>query len=315
MTLADLAEEYLAQHDGQPETTAKLRWLLTKSTAAFGSRPLIELDAREIAAWRMTLPAGHRFEATQALRQILTRAVEWGLIDSNPAKNGVDNPPPPRREMHPFESAGQLEALAAELGPRYGPMILFGAATGLRPGEWIALEHRDIDRDSRLVHICRAFRINRLKSAKTNTARAVPLQQSALEALDLLPSPLSATSLVFPAPEGGHVDLHNWRSRHWRPAQRTAGINPTRRLYDLRHTFATVALRAGLGTYELSRYMGTSLINIDRTYGHLARDSHHHAVELLDDYRSGCRRVDAGRRSVDIRTIVPLITDSALDYE
>ena len=56
LTLADLAEEYLAQHDGQPETTAKLRWLLTKSTAAFGSTPLTELDAREIAAWRMTLP-------------------------------------------------------------------------------------------------------------------------------------------------------------------------------------------------------------------------------------------------------------------
>jgi hypothetical protein len=66
MTLADLAKEYLAQHDGQPESTAKLRWLLTKSTAAFGSTPLTELDAREIAAWRMTLPAGHRFEATQA---------------------------------------------------------------------------------------------------------------------------------------------------------------------------------------------------------------------------------------------------------
>src|SRR3954447_26284049 len=59
MMLADLAEEYLAQHDGQPETTAKLRWLLTKSTAAFGSTPLTELDAREIAAWRMTLAAGH----------------------------------------------------------------------------------------------------------------------------------------------------------------------------------------------------------------------------------------------------------------
>ena len=50
VTLADLAEEYLAQHDGQPETTAKLRWLLTKSTATFGSTPLTDLDAREIAA-------------------------------------------------------------------------------------------------------------------------------------------------------------------------------------------------------------------------------------------------------------------------
>ena len=212
--------------------------------------------------------------------------------------------------MHPFESDSQLEALAAELGPRYGPMILFAAATGLRPGEWIALEHRDIDHDDRLVHVCRAFRVNRLKPTKTNTARGVPLQQTAIDALDQLPSPRGATSLLFPAPEGGYLDLHNWRGRHWRPAQRTAGITPTRRLYDLRHTFATVALRAGLGTYELSRYMGTSLINIDRTYGHLARDSHHHAIDLLDGYSNGSR-VDAGGRSVDVATIERPITTRA----
>ena len=58
------------------------------------------------------------------------------------------------------------------------------------------------------------------------------------------------------------LDLHNWRPRHWRPAHHAAGIDPVRRTYDLRHTFATVALRAGLGTYELSRYIGTSLINM-----------------------------------------------------
>jgi integrase len=301
VTLADLAEEYLAQHDGQPETTAKLRWLLSKSTTTFGSTPLTALDAREIAAWRMTLPAGHRFEATQALRgQTLARAVEWGLIDTNPATTGVDNPQPARREMRPFDSDGQLEALATELGPRYGPMVLFAAATGLRPGECIALEHRDIDLDNRLVHVRRAFRVDRLKTTKTNTVRAVPLQRSALDALDQLPPPPTSTSLLFPAPEGGYLDLHNWRPRHWRPAQDAAGITPTRRLYDLRHTFATDALRAGLGTYELSRYMGTSLINIDRTYGHLARDSHHHAIQLLDDYSRGCRGVDAGGRSVDV---------------
>jgi integrase len=310
MTLANLAEEYLAQRDAEPETTAKLRWLLTKATAAFGSTPLTELDAREIAAWRMTLPAGHRFEATQALRQTLARAVEWGLIDANPAKTGVDNPQPPRREMHPFES-DQLEALAAELGPRYGPMILFAAATGLRPGEWIALERRDIDRNERLVHVCRAFRVNRLKPTKTNTARTVPLQQTAMEALDALdqlPSQPRATSLVFPGPKGGYLDLHNWRPRQWRPAQRAASIDPTRRPYDLRHTFATVALCAGLGTFELSRYMGTSLINIDRPYAHLARDSHRHAIELLDDYSLTCRDVDAGGRSVDVGTTATPVT-------
>jgi hypothetical protein len=40
----------------------------------------------------MTVPPGHRFEATQALRQVLARAVVWGMIDVNPAKQGVDNP-------------------------------------------------------------------------------------------------------------------------------------------------------------------------------------------------------------------------------
>jgi hypothetical protein len=92
LTLAELVAEYLAQHDGEPETIEKLRWLLTKPVKAFGMRRLPQLRSREIAAWRMTIPPGHRFEATQALRQVLARAVVWGMIDVNPAKYGVDNP-------------------------------------------------------------------------------------------------------------------------------------------------------------------------------------------------------------------------------
>jgi integrase len=67
-------------------------------------------------------------------------------------------------------------------------------------------------------------------------------------------------------------DLHNFRNRTWKPAQIAVGIKPFRRIYDLKHTFATFALRAGLSTFELSRYMGASLTMIDRHYGHLARD-------------------------------------------
>ena len=40
-------------------------------------------------------------------------------------------------------------------------------------------------------------------------------------------------------------------------------------LYVLRHTFASSALAAGVGTFELARYMGTSVEMIERTYGHL----------------------------------------------
>jgi hypothetical protein len=62
-----------------------------------------------------------------------------------------------------------------------------------------------------------------------------------------------------------------------------------RRVYDLRHTFATFALRAGISTFDLSRYMGASLTMIDRHYGHLARDGREHAIRLLDELSAGQR--------------------------
>jgi integrase len=157
LTLRELVDEYLAQHEAEPETIEKLRWLLAKSVAAFGELRIGELRSQEIANWRMTIAAGHRFEATQALRQVLTRAVEWGMIDLNPAKNGVNNPQRRRTEKRPFESWAQLEAVATHLGPQTGPMVIFAAATGLRPGEWIALERRDVDLAEGVVYVRRAL--------------------------------------------------------------------------------------------------------------------------------------------------------------
>ena len=296
-TLAELVELYLAQHDGEPETTEKLRWLLAKSVRVFGERRISRLRSPEIAAWRMTIPPGHRFEATQALRQVLGRAVDWGMLDLNPAKLGVENPQRRYTEKRPLESWDELHRLAAALGPRYGPLVVFAAATGLRPGEWLALEQRDIDRDAHVLYVRRAYRNGRVKTPKTQASlRAVPLQTNALAALDQLPSQPDSP-LVFPSPSGGYFDLHNFRNRHWRPAQHAAGIEPLRRIYDLRHTFATFALRAGVSTFDLSRYMGTSLAMIDRHYGHLARDGREHAIRLLDTFagsaQPGVHAVDA----------------------
>jgi Isochorismatase family len=75
-----------------------------------------------------------------------------------------------------------------------------------------------------------------------------------------------------------------------------------RRVYDLRHTFATFALRADISTFDLSRYMGASLTMIDRHYGHLARDGREHAIRLLEELSAGQRPrwtpVDADMRVV-----------------
>jgi integrase len=285
-TLSEFVEVYLAQHEGEPETTEKLRWLLAKAVRAFGERRLSELRSPAIAAWRMTIPPGHRFEATQALRQVLARAVSWGLLDVNPAKLGVENPQRRYTEKRPFDSWDELYALVDKLGPRHGPIVLFAAATGLRPGEWLARERRDIDREAQVVYVRRTFRNGRIKTPKTKASlRAVPLQAIALAALDELLPQHPECPLLLPSATGGYFDLHNFRNRNWRPAQKAARITPLRRVYDLRHTFATFALRAGISTFDLSRYMGTSLAMIDRHYGDLARDGREHAIRLLDAYR------------------------------
>src|SRR5215211_4648123 len=66
------------------------------------------------------------------------------------------------------------------------------------------------------------------------------------------------------------------------PSTRAFGIERPRDLYDLRHTYATFALRAGVPVFALSRFMGASIAMIDLHYGHLAVDSYEHAVSLLD---------------------------------
>src|SRR2546421_2214968 len=87
ITLAEFVDEYLEMHQAAPVTIAKLRWLLCKATAEFGEKRLADLSPMDVYAWRVSIPEGHRFEATQALRQVLNRAVAWGLIDYNPTSS------------------------------------------------------------------------------------------------------------------------------------------------------------------------------------------------------------------------------------
>jgi integrase len=291
LTLGEWVSEYLETHQGERVTVAKLRWLLGKATAELGGVRLAELSPEQVCAWRLTVPEGHRFEATQALRQVLNRAVAWKLIDENPAKRGVPNPGRRCREQRPFESWAQIGSVAELLGPRFGPMIMFAAATGLRPSELFALEHGDVDRAAGVVQIRRAYANGRVKHTKTRLSRrAVPLQAIALEALDQL-RPRHESPLLFPNSRGGHLDFRNFNRRQWKPVQRAVGIEPLRNLYDLRHTYATFALRVAV--FALSRFMGTSIAMIDLHYGHLALDSYQHAVSLLDALALE-RAVDAG---------------------
>jgi hypothetical protein len=135
ITLAGLVEEYLELHQAEPVTIAKLRWLLGKATSSLGEKRIAELSADGRLRVASDGPERASLRVTQALMQVLNRAVAWGLLDFNPAKRGVPNPQRRPKEKRPFECWAQIEAIAARLGPVYGPMVIFGAATGLRPSE------------------------------------------------------------------------------------------------------------------------------------------------------------------------------------
>jgi len=68
------------------------------------------------------------------------------------------------------------------------------------------------------------------------------------------------------------VNLRNFRRREWHPALEGADVR-TRRIYDLRSTFASQALAAGVSVFELARIMGTSVRMIERHYGTLLQGS------------------------------------------
>ena len=133
-----------------------------------------------------------------------------------------------------------------ELGPLYGPLVVFAAETGLRTNEWVALERRDLDQGGRAVVVQRRYAGGVLTPyPKTQrSGRRVPLTARALSALDALPA-RADTPLLFPAPRGAHIGLDTWRTREWYPALEAAGL-AKRGPYALRHTFAAVVPLIGL---------------------------------------------------------------------
>jgi integrase len=301
-TLCELVDVFMEQYEAAPSSRERLRLQLAKATVWFGEEPIGSLDALAVARWRASLPVTTRHGAHRALRQVLAAAVRWRWMERNVAVE-VKNPLHPRTEFTPFESWEEVDALARELGP-FGPLVIFCVGTGVRPEEAFGASWADIDLQGGVFTVRRAFAKGRLKGyPKTERSRRrVPLRSKVVAALEELPR---HEGILFPASEGGRIAINNFRSREWAPALKAAGIEH-RRIYDMRHTFATWCLAAGMGIFTLARRMGTSVKMIDATYGHLAQDAEDQDRDLLDAYDAA-----AGNGSGHAVGTTPPVDDAA----
>jgi integrase len=147
----------------------------------------------------------------------------------------------------------------------YRGYVEFLALTGFRPEEAIALTWSDI-KNSRII-VSRAYSQGILKETKTYEARTFPVNSQLDKLLKGLPR---TQNLVFPSPEGGYINQHNFGERYWKPivkklvaADKVAEYLPT---YNLRHSWITRMLRSDLDIATVARLAGNKPDTIMKHY-------------------------------------------------
>lgn len=193
-------------------------------------------------------------------------------------------------------SPPEIERLLTELPARHRPFVEFAAYVGTRAGEQRALTWADIDLEARTVRIDKTYYRDRLqRSTKTGHDRTVPIPPHIAEMLaEWRPQcPGSPQQLVFPGPRGGPLDLDTFRTRVFRPAVLRAGLPPSTRIHDLRHSCASLYLQSGATLREVMDIHGWRQMQTAVRYLHTG-DKLNEAADRLSATRAA--ELDAAAR-------------------
>ncbi len=216
------------------------------------------------------------------LRRALNRAMKLGLVERNVATL-VDLPKPVRieiRVLSPEEVRRFLEA--AELD-RFKALWYVLVTTGLRPGEALGLKWGDWDGNK--LRVRRALvRVPgqgwSLEDTKTRRSRVVALPEMTIRALEehrtrqkrerlQVGEAYVDRGLVFARNTGEPLEANNLKKRYFKPILEAAGL-PDMRLYDLRHTAATLRLVNGEHPKVVQEMLGHASITLTLdTYSHV----------------------------------------------
>ena len=229
----------------------------------------------------------------------LAQAVSWRLLADNPM-GAVKRHRLERTDTTALNEKQTADLLAVLQGTRYWAPALVAATTGLRRGELLALRWRDVDLEAAVLRVTRSSdevpgKPVAFKHTKTGKGRTVALMAATVTCLQVHRQAQTAArlaakrwvdrGLVFPNPHG-----EPWRpstfSVHWgrNAAVKAAGI----RFHDLRHTHATILLRAGVPVDAVSKRLGhASPVVTMQIYSNVLEDADEAAVVRLEEGLGG----------------------------
>lgn len=203
-----------------------------------------------------------------ALRSMMSKAVEWGYLDTHPLAN-LKAPKAPDnsriRYLSDDEEKRLLSALRADSTPAHLRAIVTVAMnTGLRRGELLKMDWSSVDLDAKRLTVT-------AQTAKSSKVRHVPLNKKALAALKAWKKPMDRKGAVF-----GLTDI----KKSWHTLLRLAEITDFR-YHDIRHHFASKLVMAGIDLNTVRELLGHSDIRMTLRYAHLAPEHAAAAVEVL----------------------------------
>ena len=261
-------------------------------------------------AYRQLLQKGLSGQTVLHCHRVLRGALGWGvrlqLLQRNPT-DAVEPPRSERREMRALTPPEIQTLLDAARPTDLYDVVFVALGTGLRLGELLALKWQDLDTEHGSLQIVRSLQylagrglmFTPTKTHRSNRAIALSpetitvlggLRKRQVESrLALGPAYDSAVDLIFCDPAGAPLAPYEI-SRRFLNLAKSAELVPLR-FHDLRHSFATCLLRAGVHVKLVSQALGHSgtQLTLD-TYSHVQPDLRDEAATLIDNFLVGAAK-------------------------
>jgi integrase len=309
LTLAVLMDEWIESISTRvtPRTADGYKGLLDRYVRpVLGPKRVNQIEARDLQKLYSQMQIKDALSARvvrhthAALRQVLQQGVDWKLIGINPADSLKRKLPKvnevERRVLNQEQAAVFLKACA--LNP-YGLVFEFALLSGMRPEEFLALQWRDLNFERSIAQVRRALVRHKkawsFQEPKTKGSRqsvTVPASLSRKLAAHKrvqserrlkLGKDWQSNDLVFCGTFGNPLSIPNLTYRYFRPILIAAGI-PQIRLYDLRHSHATLLLAADEHLKVVSERLGHSTIRLTAdTYSHVLEGMQQGTAAKLDN--------------------------------